>query len=65
MSNSLCIDLTAKIDGSGAKYYIGKLQAPVTIEAHDGIAFLIFTSLEGQEQLQIAPIEYRKPGMDK
>lgn len=55
MSNNhnLTLDLKKKIDRSGSAYHIGKIKAPITIDCSKGVAFLIFTSEDGSEALQI------------
>jgi hypothetical protein len=58
MSNAK-IDLQPREDKNGKIYYIGKLEAPMTItlDAKDGVVFMVFVSEEGQEQLQIGPLK--------
>ncbi len=36
------------------KYYLGRLQFPGAVTFDDGAVFLVFTSEEGTEELQIA-----------
>lgn len=58
MSNkNITIDLKSKIDRDGKVFYIGKVEAPVLIDCGEGAVFLIFVSEQGNEQLQIAPME--------
>lgn len=59
MNNNLTIELKACPDKFGKTYYVGKLDTPVLIDASKGITFLIFTSEEGAEQLQIAHMDKR------
>jgi len=55
MSNkNLTIDLKARRDKDGMVFYVGKLEAPVMIDCSKGVVFLIFTSDQNDEQLQIA-----------
>ena len=48
------INLEARADKDQKTYYMAKLDAPVFIDASDGLAFLIFLSESGSEELQIA-----------
>lgn len=58
MSNkNLTIDLKARKDVDGQTFYVGKLKAPVHIDASEGVVFLIFTADQGDEQLQIAAMD--------
>lgn len=52
----LLLDLDSRIDANGKKYFICRVRAPITISCKEGVAFLIFTSEEGQEQMQISDI---------
>jgi hypothetical protein len=56
-SKNLMIDLKAKKDIDKRTFYVGKLKFPGTIDCSKGVAFLIFISDVGEEQLQIAPID--------
>ncbi len=60
MSKNLTIDLKASTDGDGRVFYVGKIKAPVLIDCSEGVAFLIFTSDVGEEQLQIALMDKGK-----
>lgn len=63
MSNSnLKIDLYPQKDRHGNTFHIGKLKFNGSINCRDGIALLIFTSDEGNEQIQIAPMEKEAKG---
>jgi len=53
-NNNLTLDLRPKQDKDGNTFYVGKIKAPILIDASKGIVFLIFTSEEGSEQMQIA-----------
>jgi hypothetical protein len=57
MSNNLTIDLKAREDKDGKTFYIGKLKAPVLIDAEKGAVFLVFICDKGEEQLQIGLME--------
>jgi hypothetical protein len=54
--DKLSIILEKRLDDNKNAYYIGKLKAPVLIDAKDGICFLIFTAIEGDEEMQIKSI---------
>lgn len=56
-SSNLCIDLHPRKDADGNTYYVGKLKLDANIACKDGIAFLIFTSEKGAEQLQISSMD--------
>ncbi len=51
--DKLRVPLTARQDKDGRVYYIGKLRAPVSIDCKEGTAFIIFTSEQGEEEMQI------------
>ncbi len=57
MSDNLKIDLVAKTDRDGNKYFVGKLKCDMTLHFKEGQAFLVFVSDEGFEQIQISPLE--------
>jgi hypothetical protein len=54
---NLKIDIDPREDKDKNIYYLGKLHVPMTIDASKGVAFLIFTSEDGSEQLQIAHVD--------
>lgn len=56
-TNNLALDLKKRIDKDGQTFYVAKLKAPITIDASMGVVFLVFTSDNGLEQMQIAPME--------
>ena len=49
----LSVRLEPRVDSEGRKYFIGKIKGPFTIHCKDGVAFLIFTSEEDCEEMQI------------
>lgn len=53
-SKNLIIDLKACPDKHGRTFYVGKIKAPVMIDCSQGVAFLVFVSDAGDEQIQIA-----------
>jgi hypothetical protein len=54
---NLTIRLKPRLDADGKKYYIGKIKCPANISCNDGVVFLLFLSDEGEEELQIAPMD--------
>ena len=61
MSNkNLTIDLKARKDKDGMTFYVGKLKGPYLIDCSPGAVFLIFVSDQGDEQLQIAPMDNKE-----
>lgn len=52
-TKNLTVDLRAKEDRNHKTMYVGKVQFPGWIDCSKGVTFLIFTSEEGAEQLQI------------
>ena len=61
MSNTnLSIPLEAKKDKQGNTYYMAKLKGPVVLDAHRGLAFFVFVSESGHEELQVAPLVEKK-----
>jgi hypothetical protein len=64
MSNhNITIDLKSKLDKDGRTFYIAKIESPVLIDCKEGVTFLVFVSEQGNEQLQIAPMD-NKRGQD-
>lgn len=58
-NNNAIVDLKKNTDKDGRVFYVGKMRAPVLIDASKGIAFLVFISDEGEEQLQIALMDQK------
>jgi hypothetical protein len=56
-NNNLIIDLKKQPDRNGKIFYVGKLKFPGNIKCDNGVAFLVFVSETGVEQLQIASME--------
>lgn len=54
--DKFCIKLYKREDKNGKTFYVGRMKAPVSLNLKDGAAFLIFTSEEGCEELQIANV---------
>lgn len=59
-SKNLTIDLIPRTDKNKKIFHVGKLKAPVLIDCKEGVVFLIYTSEDGSEELQIAPMEDAK-----
>lgn len=57
MDGKIKIYLEKRQDNYQQTYYIGKLKAPITIDCEKGVAFMIFTSSDGEEELQICNLE--------
>lgn len=56
-SKNLTVDLSPRTDSSGKVFYVGKIEFPGVIDCSKGVTFLVFTSEEGGEQLQIAKMD--------
>lgn len=54
------LELHARTDSRGRKFHVAKLRAPISLDATNGISFLIFTSESGEEELQIAPFSVKE-----
>jgi hypothetical protein len=65
MSDNLCIDLEPRVDNDGRTYFIGRLRGDIQISAKEGLVFLVFTAVPGEEQLQLAPMAPKKPHHDR
>lgn len=59
-NKNIVIDLKARKDVDGQKFYVGKVKAPVLIDCSQGAVFLIFISDQGEEQLQIAVMDNKE-----
>jgi hypothetical protein len=59
-SNKIHIDLHALTDAYNKRYYLGEARGPMHIECEDGIFIAIFTSREGQEELQIGSLDHSR-----
>ena len=57
--NNIKLDLKARLDADKQTYFVAKLQGPFSINCEDGVAFLVFISDQGEEQLQIAPFDHK------
>ena len=57
------LELEPRIDDFGKKFYIGKLKGPFLIDCSEktgGVAFMVFVSEAGCEEIQISHITGRK-----
>lgn len=53
------LELEPRIDDFGKKFYIAKLKGPFLLDCSEktgGIAFMVFVSEEGNEELQISQL---------
>jgi len=57
-TEKLRIPLEKKKDMDGRTYYLAKIEFPGTLNFKDGVAFLIFTSDEGEEEMQIGNLRH-------
>lgn len=60
VDGKLSIILEKRIDEHGGVYHIGKLRGPIQLDARDGICFLVFTSIEGEEEIQIGAMTQKR-----
>lgn len=61
MSNkNLIIELKSRKDKNGQTFYVGKIKAPILIDCKEGAVFLIYTSEENSEELQIALMDNKE-----
>lgn len=58
--DKLRVNLEARPDQYGKIYHIGRIKFPGMIDCTNGVVFLVFTSEEGSEELQIAPMEAKE-----
>lgn len=56
-NKNLCINLIPRQDVDGNIFYVGKLKVDATLNFKRGVAFLVFVSEEGTEQLQISMMD--------
>lgn len=65
------LELEPRLDDFGKKYYVAKLKGPFLIDCSEkaggsgGVAFMIFVSEEGNEELQISQITGPKRDRDE
>lgn len=64
-SKNLTIDLKTRKDVDKNVFYVGKVKFPGTIDCSKGVVFLVFTSDQGQEQLQIAMMDDEAEKVEK
>lgn len=61
------LELEPRVDDYGKKFYIAKLKGPFLIDCSEkagGVAFMVFVSEEGSEELQISQITTPKKERD-
>jgi hypothetical protein len=54
---NLKIDIDPREDKDKNIFYLGKLHVPLKIDASKGVAFLVFVSEDGSEQIQVAHVD--------
>lgn len=54
MQKNIKVELDPRFDGNQDIYHLGKLHVPVSIDLSKGVTFLVFLSIDGEEELQIA-----------
>lgn len=59
-TKNLTIELNKRKDNEGKNYYVGKLEAPITIDCSEGVTFLVFVADDAVEELQIAKMDKKK-----
>ncbi len=59
-SAKLTVPMYRALDHNNNPYFIGKLQFPGFIDLTNGASFMLFTSDEGAEELQIGPLDPNK-----
>ena len=64
---NLRIPLNVREDKTPEKniYFISKYKSPISIDLSGGVAFLLFTSESGYEELQIAPLDQDNPNLSR
>lgn len=55
--NPLKIELNPREDKNKNIFYLGKLEAPIQLDFTHGVAFFIFISESGAEEIQISPLD--------
>lgn len=63
-NGKLTVDLHPMRDSNGCKYYVGEVTSLVKIDMFVGVFFTVFTSIVGQEQIQISKLKYRPRSRD-
>lgn len=64
-TDKLKVLLEKKFDRNNKPFFLGKLKFPGTIDFHEGVAIIVFTSEEGQEEVQFGVLkEGFKPGFE-
>jgi hypothetical protein len=53
------IDIHPMKDGNGKTFYVGEAIGLGTIPMHRGVFFTVFTSIEGEEELQLTRLQFK------
>lgn len=56
-SKPFVVQLDAREDKDQVIYFLGSRRGPINIDCSQGVAFLLFVSEEGEEELQIASLD--------
>ena len=56
----LSIDLHPMVDQNGHRYYVGEAIGLTDMKLRNGIFFTIFTSVQGQEEIQITKLNHKR-----
>ncbi len=59
-NEKLTIALTKQTDRNGKPYFLGRVQFPGTIDLHKGAVFWVFTSEDGNEEIQIGNMDHSR-----
>lgn len=56
-ADNLKVRLDKKFDRNQQPWYLGKIKFPGTIDFSNGVAIIVFTSEEGQEEVQFSVLQ--------
>lgn len=59
-NEKLTIALTKSTDRNGSTYYLGRIQFPGTLDLSKGAVFWVFTSEDGNEEIQIGNMDHSR-----
>ncbi len=57
MNDNLSVPLISREDRNKDIYHLGRIRFPGGINCRQGVAFLVYTSEEGEEEMQIATLD--------
>jgi hypothetical protein len=57
--NNIAVELQSIEAEDGKSFYIGRLECDATVDASEGLVFLVFTADPGEEELQISSPEQK------